>query len=61
MERVTVPTAVVRAWARQNGYEVGIRGHIRQEILDAFNKKHRKKQAANTNPWHSSNRQEVPA
>ena len=29
--------AAVRAWARANGYEVGTRGRLHQEVIDAYN------------------------
>ncbi|WP_433825013.1 exonuclease domain-containing protein [Actinoplanes sp. CA-015351] len=33
---VPVPPAVVRAWARENGYVVGPRGRLPQEVQEAF-------------------------
>jgi hypothetical protein len=34
---VTTPdTAAVRAWARENGYQVADRGRLRPEVLDAY-------------------------
>lgn len=31
-------TAAIREWARANGFEVGLRGRIKPEIVEAFNK-----------------------
>ena len=37
----TVPSgAEVRAWARQNGYEVSARGRLGRDVLDAFARRH---------------------
>lgn len=41
----------VRAWARQNGFTVGDRGHMPKEVLEAYNRKHRKTKAIQKNPW----------
>ena len=30
----------VRVWARENGYEVGDRGRLSQEVIEAFDKAH---------------------
>jgi hypothetical protein len=32
--------ARIRAWARDNGYEIGDRGRIHREIMDAYEKAH---------------------
>jgi len=32
--------AQVRAWARQNGWEVGVRGRLQGEVLDAYSAAH---------------------
>lgn len=32
----TAPAATVRAWARENGIEVGIRGKVRVEVYEAY-------------------------
>lgn len=48
----TTPTASaadVRAWARNNDLEVGSRGHLPQDVIDRFNRRH-KRQFANSNP-----------
>jgi len=37
ISRVTVPNpALVRQWARENGFEVGVRGRLHKDVLDAF-------------------------
>jgi DNA polymerase III subunit epsilon len=36
-EAITADPALVRQWARTNGYEVGDRGRLPREILDAYN------------------------
>jgi len=33
-------TADIRVWARQNGYEVGDRGRMPEEVISAYNKAH---------------------
>lgn len=33
--------AAVRAWGRQNGYELGDRGRIKQEIYDSYEEAHK--------------------
>lgn len=45
-----VGAETVRRWARENGHEVGSRGHMPQTLIDAFNRRHRKKRFTNTNP-----------
>lgn len=32
--------AAIRAWAQENGYQVGDRGRIKAEIVDAYNAAH---------------------
>jgi hypothetical protein len=49
-ERKPVPIRKVRAWARDRGIPVGNRGHLSQELIDQFNRAHRKVSATNSNP-----------
>lgn len=49
--KTEAPIAEVRAWANSNGYAVGKRGHLPAEVVDAFNRRHRVRQATNKNPW----------
>jgi len=49
-DRRQVPIRKVRAWARDRGIEVGTRGHLSQELIDQFNRAHRKVAAMNSNP-----------
>lgn len=43
MATATMATpADVRAWAQENGFEIGDRGRISSEIVEAYNKKHRR-------------------
>lgn len=43
--------AEVRAWAKKAGLVVGRRGHLPLEVVAAFNRRHRRKQFTNKNPW----------
>jgi hypothetical protein len=36
LERVPLDPAAVRAWALRQGYEVGERGQLPQEVCDAY-------------------------
>jgi DNA polymerase-3 subunit epsilon len=38
---VTASPAAVRAWARANGYEVGDRGRLPAEMIDAYRRAHK--------------------
>lgn len=49
-DRKLVPVQRVRAWARERGIEVGTRGHLSQDLIDQFNRLHRKVRAENSNP-----------
>lgn len=61
MTKAQVSAAEVRDWARQRGFEVGTRGHIRQDVVEAFNRAHRVKEYVNTNPWLKSDEAETVA
>ena len=37
-EQIVVTPSDVRAWARENGHEVGLRGRIPSDVAEAFNK-----------------------
>lgn len=50
IEKTEVGANVVRSWAREKGYTVGNRGHLSQELIDTFNRRHRKQQYTNKNP-----------
>lgn len=51
MSEITeVDTAFVRAWARKKGFKVGNRGHLPEEVVEAFNKAHRTKRYTSGNP-----------
>ena len=44
MPKIThVTAAEVREWARQRGYEVGERGRLATELVEAFNRRHPKR------------------
>lgn len=45
-----VDAAYVRAWARKRGYSVGSRGHLPEEVAEAFNRAHRTKRYVSKNP-----------
>lgn len=49
-DRTEVGANVVRDWARNQGYEVGNRGHLAQDLIDSFNRRHRKQRYTNKNP-----------
>lgn len=49
--RAAVPIAQVRAWAIGRGLPVGTRGHIKESVIDAYNRRHRKTSATSANPW----------
>lgn len=49
-EKTEVGANTVRSWARDKGYEVGTRGHLSQDLIDTFNRRHRKQQYTNKNP-----------
>lgn len=49
-DRTEVGADAVRAWARNQGYEVGSRGHLSQDLIDTFNRRHRKQRYTNKNP-----------
>jgi hypothetical protein len=51
MPKQLVSAAVVRAWARAKGLTVGKRGHLPQEVIEAYNRAHRAKEFVNPNPW----------
>jgi DNA polymerase-3 subunit epsilon len=36
----TIDPATVRAWARSHGYEVGVRGRVSKELIDAYAEAH---------------------
>lgn len=55
-DKVTVPASTVREWARKKGLQVGTRGHIHKDVVDAFNRAHRAKEYVNTNPWLHENK-----
>lgn len=50
IEKTEVGADVVRAWARNNGHEVGTRGHLSNDLVEAFNRRHRKQRYTNKNP-----------
>jgi hypothetical protein len=50
IEKTEVGADVVRAWARTKGYWVGTRGHLSQELIDTFNRRHRKQFHTSKNP-----------
>jgi hypothetical protein len=50
-EKTQVDAAVVREWANQNGRQVGARGHLPKDVVEAFNRAHRVKVYTNRNPW----------
>jgi hypothetical protein len=41
----------VRTWAAANGFPVGKRGHLPKDVIEAFNRRHRRRVAVNRNPW----------
>ena len=41
VRKVAATGAEVRAWARENGFEVGARGRLNPEAVAAFNKTHK--------------------
>jgi len=51
IEHVEVGADRVRSWAREQGYEVGTRGHLPVDVVERFNKRHRKQRYVNKNPW----------
>lgn len=51
MGKAKVTASEVRSWALERGLDVGSRGHIRQDIVEAFNRAHRVKEYVNTNPF----------
>lgn len=57
-DRKIVPIRKVRAWARDRGLPVGTRGHLSQDLIDQFNRAHRKVAATNSNPMTPANQQE---
>lgn len=48
--KTEVDAGYVREWARKRGLRVGLRGHLPQEVIDAFNKAHRTKHFSTKNP-----------
>jgi hypothetical protein len=50
IEKTEVGANTVRAWARENGFEVGTRGHLSNDLVNAFNRRHRKQRFTNKNP-----------
>lgn len=50
-ERTTVSASFVRSWARRRGLTVGQRGHLPQNVIQAFNRAHKTKVFVNANPW----------
>ena len=55
-EKIEVNANDVRSWAREKGYEVGTRGHLPVDVIDRYNRQHRKRQYTNKNPWLGDNR-----
>jgi hypothetical protein len=49
-EKTEVGADVVRAWGRKNGYKVGNRGHLSLDLIDTFNRRHRKQRHTSKNP-----------
>lgn len=45
-----VDTAYVRQWAREKGLFFGTRGHLPEEVIEAFNKAHKVKRYRSKNP-----------
>ena len=41
--RKKFPSAAIRAWANANGVPVGLKGVVRQEVVDAYNAARKKK------------------
>ena len=50
-ERVPATTAEVRAWLRKQGFQVGNRGHISNELIAKYNHRHHRRIYENKNPW----------
>ena len=50
-ETIEVNANDVRTWARDKGYEVGARGHLPVDVIDRYNRQHRKRRYTNKNPW----------
>ena len=46
----TASTSEVRTWARNRGYTVGTKGHLPNQVIQKFNRSHRKVQAVDNNP-----------
>lgn len=55
-DKIQVDAATVRQWARNQGIDVGNRGHLADDVVQRFNRRHRAREYRNTNPLLGSNR-----